>query len=161
MSYKKFELIIREKASIKSRQWWTKKAEKFIKTIPKFLNKNILPLCKNSSFTLVITNNKEIQDLNKRFRKKNKPTDVLSFQLSKSKQKSNKYLGDIIISEQYVKKEVKKNNRNLDTELQMLLTHGYLHILGYDHILTKDAKIMFSLQNKILRSMNKNPIIEL
>ncbi len=154
MSYKKFELIIRKKASIKSRQWWTKKAKKFIKTIPKFLNKQILSLCNNSSFTLVVTNNKEIQDLNKRFRKKNKATDVLSFHLSKGKQKHNKYLGDIVISEQYVKKEVKKNNRDLDTELQMLLIHGYLHLLGYDHILAKDAKIMFPLQNKILRSMN-------
>ena len=161
MPHKKFELLIRGKAPIKSRQWWNKKIKNLFNSIPQFLNKRTFSFCKNLSFTLLITNNKEIQDLNKRFRNIKRPTDVLSFHLSKNKQISNKYLGDIVISEQFAKKEAKKNNKEVDIELQMLLVHGYLHLLGYDHILPKDRKNMFSLQNKILNNMNKNHIIQL
>ena len=117
----------------------------------KYLNNSTkIKLIKSSSLTLLLTNNKEIQNLNKRFRNINRATDVLSFHLNRKEQLTKKYLGDIVISTEFAKKQAIKKKVPLETELQMLLIHGYLHLLGYDHKLVKQAKVMFSLQNKIL-----------
>ena len=107
-------------------------------------------LIKESTLTLLITNNSEIKNLNSKYRKINKPTDVLSFCLNKSEQIKNKYLGDIIISYEKAKKQAEEKTFPIESELLMLLVHGYLHLLGYDHKLKKEAKQMFALQNKIL-----------
>ena len=158
MQDKRFELIIRPKASIKPRKWWLQQIKRFFKIVPQFLSNKQFSLYKNLSITLLITKNKEIQLLNKKFRNINKPTDVLSFQLSKTNQINYKHLGDIAISEQYVKDTIKYSGQSLEDELQMLLIHGYLHLLGYDHMVSRDARIMFPLQNKILNKMTKNHV---
>lgn len=75
---------------------------------------------------------------------------LLLFQLNKDEQKNKRYLGDIAISIEYAKKTACKKKIFLEEELQILLIHGYLHLLGYNHELRKEAKIMFSLQNKLL-----------
>lgn len=150
----KFEIVIRPSVKIKSRQWWQKQLRKIRLILLKHLSGDKLKLFKRSSLTVLITNNKEIQDLNKRFRKEKKPTDVLSFNLTKKEQLNKKYLGDIVISFEYAKNEALKKNIPIIKELQMLLIHGHLHLLGYDHRFKKDAKIMFSLQNKLLRELN-------
>lgn len=153
MSSQKTEIIIRPGSTIKSRQWWNQKAIKLRKAFFKCLPKNKITRFKSSSFTLLITKDKEIQDLNRKFRKINKPTDVLSFHLNERLNK--KYLGDIVISVETAKKQAVKKRIQQETELTMLFIHGYLHLLGYDHKLTKDAKIMFSIQNKLLKKCIK------
>ena len=98
----------------------------------KLFKKNIL-IC-----SLLLSGAKEIKNLNKKFRKKNKSTDVLSFPFYEKNQLNNKirkekevYLGDIIINLSQVKK--KNNKAKFKEELNKLWIHGLLHLLGYDH----------------------------
>ena len=143
-------MIIRKNCNIKSRQWWLKYFKKLQVLLIKHLPKEKAKLIKESILTLLITNNFEIKKLNSKYRKINKPTDVLSFYLNKPEQIKNKYLGDIVISYEKAKKQAEEKIFPIKNELLMLLVHGYLHLLGYDHIIKKDAKQMFALQNKIL-----------
>lgn len=155
MNKTKYEIIIRPKSNIKSRQWWLKKLLKLEKGFLKLLPKNKVSLYKNNSVTLLITNNKEIQYLNKKYRKINKPTDVLSFQLNKKAQINKKYLGDIVISIETARKHANAKMVSIENELSMLLIHAYLHLLGYDHMTRKDAKAMLAIQEKILSTIIK------
>ena len=70
---KQFEIILRPKLNIKSRQWWTNQSKKIKCLLLKYMNQKKGLLVKNSAFTLLVTNNKEIQELNKKFRRINKP----------------------------------------------------------------------------------------
>ena len=149
----KFEIIIRPKTGIKSRQWWKKQVQNLQKYFSEYLNSKSKKLFNHTSITLLVTKNKEIQSLNKKFRGINRPTDVLSFHLNKKEQLAKKYLGDIVISTEYASKLVLKKKLSLEKELQALLIHGYLHLLGYDHKLPKEAKSMFSIQNKLLNKL--------
>ena len=117
----------------------------------KILKFNKLKLLKNKSnnYTIFLTNNKKMKELNKKFRKKNKPTDVLSFPFeNKLKNKKNIYLGDIAISYEFVNKRSK--NSNLFFEFDKLWIHGYLHLLGYNHKRNKDYYKMKKLEDLIL-----------
>ena len=102
-------------------------------------------------FTIFLTNNLKMKKLNSKFRKVNKPTDVLSFPL-KIKMKSNIYLGDIAISYEIVNKRSKKSL--FDHELDKMWIHGYLHLNGYDHIKYKDFKKMTIKENLIFKQLN-------
>jgi len=81
-----------------------------------------------AEFSLVLTDNKEIHALNKNFRNKDKPTDVLSFPSS-----LENYLGDLIISVETASVQAKEYECSLLDELTRLSVHGLLHLLGYDH----------------------------
>ena len=81
---------------------------------------------KKQEFSIFLTNNKEMKNLNYKFRKKNKTTDVLSFPL-----KNKNYIGDIAISFEIINKRSKKTNFFL--ELDKMWIHGYFHLIGYDH----------------------------
>jgi len=111
---------------------------------------------KSKNYTVLLTNNKKMKELNKKFRNKNKPTDVLSFPLSnKIKNKKNLYLGDIAISYEIVNK--RSINSNFFVEFDKLWIHGYLHLLGYDHKKNKDFIKMRKLEDLILNKFyNKN-----
>lgn len=124
--------------------------DKILKRFPKkyfYSNKNV-------NFTLLLSNNTNIKKLNYKFRKKNNHTDVLSFpsfiktDLKKELKKKEIYLGDIIISYQYIF----PNNKNFI--LEMTFIHGFLHLLGFDHKKIKDFKIMNKEENKILNSIS-------
>ena len=122
----------------------------------KTLKLNKLKLFKNKSknYTIFLTNNKKMRELNKKFRNKNKPTDVLSFPFEhKIKNTKTKYLGDIAISYEIVKKRSKKSNFLL--EFDKLWIHGYLHLLGYDHKKNTDYSKMFKIENLILNKFYK------
>ena len=111
----------------------------------KFLNKNV-------SFTLLLSNNKNIKKLNKKFRNKNKTTDILSFPLvHKISIKKDTYLGDIIISFNYMDKN--KEKTLFKTVVIKTFIHGFLHLLGFDHIKDKDYKKMIIEENKIYKSV--------
>lgn len=88
---------------------------------------------------------------NKSYRKKDKPTDVLSFRYSST---DNTYLeGDIIICPAYVKKDIKKNGTDFKEQVKRLLVHGSLHLLGMDHAEDPEAYNMFTKQEELLTQL--------
>ena len=107
---------------------------------------------KKQEFTILLTNNNKIKKLNKKFRKKNKPTDVLSFPIS-NMYKKKFYIGDIAISFEIINKRSKFTNFNF--EFDKMWIHGYLHLVGYDHKKLKDFKKMNAKENLILNYLNK------
>jgi len=122
----------------------------------KLLKLNKLKLFQNKSknCTVFLTNNQKMKELNKKFRNKNKPTDVLSFPSdNKMKYKKNLYLGDIRISYEIVNKRSK--NSNFSLEFDKMWIHGYLHLLGHDHIKNKDFMKMKKLEDLILNKFYK------
>ena len=113
---------------------WKKKIKNlknYFKIKQRKFNTQINSSKKKKEFTIFLTNNLKMKKLNNKFRKVNKPTDVLSFSL-KIKNKSNIYLGDIAISYEIVNKRSKKSL--FDHELDKMWIHGYLHLSGHDHI---------------------------
>ena len=98
---------------------------------------------KKQEFSILLTNNKKMKNLNFKFRKNNKPTDVLSFQSN-----DNIYIGDIAISYEIVNKRSKLSNFFI--EFDKMWIHGYFHLIGYDHKKLKDFKKMAKKENLIL-----------
>ena len=137
--------------------FWKKK----IKNPKNYIKKRILKLNKlkffknkSNNYTIFLTNNKKMKALNKKFRNKNKPTDVLSFSFnSKIKYKKNTYLGDIAINYEIVNKRSK--NSNFFLEFDKMWIHGYLHLLGYNHKKKNDFKKMKKLEDLILNNLYK------
>ena len=122
----------------------------------KIIKLNELRLFKNKSYnyTILLTNNKKMKELNKKFRKKNITTDVLSFPLNnKERFKKNIYLGDIAVNYEIIKKRSK--NSNFFLEFDKMWIHGYLHLLGYDHKKNKSFKKMKKLEDLILNKFYK------
>tara|TARA_A100001015_G_C14834086_1_gene649812 strand:- start:400 stop:840 length:441 start_codon:yes stop_codon:yes gene_type:complete len=106
---------------------------------------------KVKEFTVFLTSNSKMKNLNNKFRKVNKPTDVLSFPLN-IKSKNNIYLGDVAISYEIINK---RSNKSLfDYELDKMWIHGYLHLSGYDHIKNQDFKQMHKKENLIFKQLN-------
>ena len=95
----------------------------FLETITKELT--------SKDIELILTNNEEIQILNKEHRNIDKATDVLSFPLEFDMQ--NMPLGSIVISKDFVEEKVKEYSHSFEDELKLLFIHGLLHLLGYDH----------------------------
>ena len=118
------------------------------------LNKLRLFKKKSKNHTILLTNNTKIKALNKKFRNKNKSTDVLSFPFkNKINFKKNEYLGDIAISYEIINKRSK--NSNFFLEFDKMWVHGYLHLLGYKHKKKKDFIKMKKLENLILNYFYK------
>ena len=133
---------------------WKKKIKNlknYFKIKQRKFNTQINSSKKKKEFTIFLTNNLKMKKLNNKFRKVNKPTDVLSFPL-KIKKKSNIYLGDIAISYEIVNKRSKKSS--FDHELDKMWIHGYLHLSGHDHIKYKDFKKMSRKENLIFKQLN-------
>ena len=135
---------------------WKKKIKSpkiYIKKRLLLLSK-IYPFSKKSQkFTLFLTNNKKMKSLNNKFRKKNKPTDVLSFPFNnRFTQKS--YLGDVAVSFEIINK--RSNKSNFLKEFDKMWVHGYLHLLGYSHGAIKNFKKMNKKENLILNYFYKN-----
>jgi probable rRNA maturation factor len=107
---------------------------------------------KNYEFSVLLTNNKKMKSLNFKFRKKNKPTDVLSFPFHHEEKKSV-YIGDIAISFEIVNKRSKVSNFFL--ELDKMWIHGYFHLIGYDHKKIIDFKKMNKKENLVLNYFHK------
>ena len=109
---------------------------------------------KRFSLTILLTGNSKMKYLNKKFRNKNKTTDVLSFPNSsivdlKKKINTKIYLGDIALSYEIINRRSKNSNFNM--EFDKMWIHGYLHLLGYDHKKVRDYKVMKSIEDKILK----------
>ena len=107
---------------------------------------------KKQEFTIFLTNNNKIKKLNKKFRNKDEPTDVLSFPVNNIYKKKF-YIGDIAISFEIINKRSKFTNFSI--EFDKMWIHGYLHLVGYDHKKLKDFQKMYKKENLILNYLNK------
>lgn len=102
------------------------------------------------TLSLAFVSSNEIKKLNKKFRNKNKPTDVLSFNLNEKD-----ILGEIVICPDIVKTNAKKFGISVEYETMKVFIHGILHLLGYDHEKTeKEAELMEQKQNLYLSKAN-------
>ena len=127
-------------------KYFNKKLRKISLLTRLFKNKNIV-------FTILLTNSLNIKKLNKKFRKRNQITDVLSFPFFSSKnlnlvKENNIYIGDIAVCYEIINKRSKKNSFIL--EFDKVWVHGFLHLLGYDHIKNKDYFKMSKFEKRIL-----------
>ena len=138
-------------------QWKNKikRPKAFFQAILKLFPKKYNFKTKNKAFSLLLSNNKKIKILNKKFRKKNKSTDVLSFPLNKEISKNNLYLGDVIISYQYMNNPRSINNLNFKKKVIKIFIHGFLHLLGYDHIKEKDFINMLKEEERIFNFVER------
>ena len=131
-----------------------KKKEEFFDKICQAFPKKYKFLNKKVTFTLLLSNNKNIQKLNKVFRKKNKSTDILSFPLDKKiKISKNTYLGDIIISYNYLDKPRSQDLKSFKEKVTKIFIHGFLHLLGFDHKKNKDYSQMLKEENLLYESV--------
>ena len=132
---------------------WSKKIKKkniFFNTLAGYFPKKYRFVKKKVSLTILLSNNKNIKKLNKKFRNKNKPTDVLSFPLEKKLNlKKNLYLGDIVISYEFMNNPKSLKNLEFKNNVTKIFIHGFLHLLGYDHVKMKDFKKMIKEEKKI------------
>ena len=108
--------------------------------------------------SVTIVNNDYIHEINRTYRHKDAPTDVISFAfLDGNPERNNLFhsgqmvvLGEIYISIDKAKEQALSYGHSLDRELKFLFVHGLLHLLGYDHMTEVEEKIMFRLQDEIL-----------
>ena len=136
---------------------WSKRLKKkdlFFKKICKAFPKKYKFSNKNVSLTLFLSNNKNIRKLNKLFRNKNKSTDILSFPLNKKiKILDNTYLGDIIISYNYLDKPKSQDLKLFKEKVIKIFIHGFLHLLGFNHIKNKDYSKMLKEEDLLFKAV--------
>ena len=134
---------------------WSKRLrnwENFFKRICNAFPKKYKFSNKKVSLSLLLSNNKNIKKLNKNFRNKNKSTDILSFPFNKKiKISKNTYLGDIIISYNYLDKPKSQDLGSFKQKTIKIFIHGFLHLLGFDHIKNKDYFKMLREENFIYK----------
>ncbi len=137
---------------------WKKK----LKNTDLFFNKILKSFPKKYQFsgkkvilTVLLSNNKKIKQLNKKFRKKDKPTDILSFPFEKKISKNIGYLGDIIISYDFINKPNSINIFQFKDKLAKIFIHGFLHLVGFDHIKVSEFKKMNKEELKIYNVVKK------
>ena len=152
--------MIKVNVEVNSKSWYKKiknpkkyfseKLKKISKIIKFFKGKNI-------TFTLLLTSSLNMKRLNKKFRNRNKSTDVLSFPFLSSNnlkfcKRKEFYIGDVATSYEIINSRSKKNNFFL--EFDKAWVHGLLHLIGYNHIKNKDYFKMNKIEKKIINSIN-------
>ncbi|WP_168927341.1 rRNA maturation RNase YbeY [Halobacillus salinus] len=111
-----------------------------------------------SEVSISFVDNKEIQEINRNYRQKDYATDVISFAMQEQgegemnilHEDMPEMLGDIVISIDKAKEQAEEYNHSLERELGFLALHGFLHLLGYDHMNEEEEKQMFGRQEEIL-----------
>ena len=136
---------------------WSKKIKKkelFFKKVCSFFPKKYQFSNKKVNFTLLLSNNKGTKKLNKDFRNKNKSTDVLSFPFNKqTKISKTTYVGDIIISYNFMNKPKSQDLKNFKEKVIKTFIHGFLHLLGFDHVKNKDYEKMLNEEEILYKSV--------
>ncbi len=120
-------------------------------------NEELLKGFQSIELSCLLSHDERIQDLNYQFRKKDKPTNVLSFASCDLKTKvfemnDSLMIGDIIISYETLAREAQEQNKTFENHFRHLLIHGLLHLLGYDHIEDDEAEEMEQLEIALLSS---------
>tara|TARA_B100000780_G_C20788398_1_gene313089 strand:- start:91 stop:561 length:471 start_codon:yes stop_codon:yes gene_type:complete len=136
---------------------WSKKIKQediFFNSLVRFFPKKYRFIEKKVKLTILLSNNRSIKKLNKKFRNKNKPTDVLSFPSEKKFNiKKSPYIGDIVISYEFMNKPKILSNLEFKSKVTKVFIHSFLHLLGYDHIKLKDFKKMLVEEAKIYKAI--------
>ena len=136
---------------------WGKKIKKpdfFFNSLVRVFPRKYRFIKKKVSLTVLLSNNKNIKKLNKKFRNKNKSTDILSFPAEKKLNiKKSPYIGDIIISYEFMNKPKSSSALEFKSKITRIFIHGFLHLLGYDHIKLKDFKKMLIEEEKIYKTI--------
>ncbi len=104
-----------------------------VRTLARFLAKARSAVRLRGQVTVLLTSDAAMRDLNRRFRGKNKPTDVLSFPAANLLQSREKIAGDIAVSVDTARRQSAKQGHALSIEIKVLILHGLLHLAGYDH----------------------------
>lgn len=113
----------------------------------------------DANLSVVLTDNRRLHKLNRDYLGIDAPTDVLSFPASESDPDTGaRYLGDILISVPYARKGAKEAGHPLESELQLLVVHGVLHLLGHDHAKPKEKATMWKAQREILTQLGLGKI---
>jgi len=138
---------------------WSKKIKKpdiFFNSLAQIFPKKYRFIKKKVSLTILLSNNKNIKKLNKKFSNKNKSTDILSFPSEKKINiKKSPYIGDIVISYEFMNKPKALSALEFKSKVFKVFIHGFLHLLGYDHIKLKDFKEMLTEEEKIYKTIEK------
>lgn len=119
---------------------------------------------KDCALTARFVSNDEIQELNRTYRQKDKPTNILSFPyempddlppevIAAEEEENGVYLGDLVIAMAVVRKEANEQDKTLTEHCAHLIVHGCLHLLGYDHITDEEAQEMEGLEIKVLEDL--------
>ena len=134
----------------------TLKIADYIFSQDEIIEKSCLKDMKNYSifFDIVLMNNEEIHRINREYRQKDSPTDVITFAIyadSKPEERFNFdneiHLGEIMISLDRIEEQAKDNNVTFNDELYFIISHGILHLLGFDHLTQEDYNFMVENQN--------------
>ena len=112
-----------------------------IETLEKTISENV-------SASLILVDINEIQEINRDYRQKDAPTDVISFEEEDDEDET--YMGDIFICVEKVHEQAEAYGHSLEREFAFLIVHGVLHLMGYDHIEKDDEVVMFAKQDEIL-----------
>ena len=116
---------------------------------------------REAELSLALIGDGEMRKLNAKYRRKDYPTDVLSFPVESHLPLETRLLGDVIISVDKAGSQAEERRRTLDQEMATLLVHGIVHLLGYDHERSaKDARAMRRLENKIYRRLCEQGLIK-
>lgn len=112
----------------------------------------------NCEVSVVLTDDGTIQELNRDYRGIDAPTDVLSFSQAEGEggfetEAEENLLGDIVISVETAQRQAEQQGHSMEHEIDVLIVHGVLHLLGYDHAEPEEEKKMFSRQAEILESI--------
>ena len=112
------------------------------------------------NLSVVLTDNRRLQKLNRDYLGVDAPTDVLSFPASESDPETGaRYIGDILISVPYATKGARQAGNSLEAELQLLVVHGVLHLLGHDHAKPKEKAKMWKAQHEILSQLGLDDVV--
>jgi probable rRNA maturation factor len=113
-----------------------------------------------AELTLVLTDDAQVHELNLNYRQVDAPTDVLSFPAGEmDPDTGNLYLGDIVISVPRAQIQAETEGHSLEAELRLLVVHGVLHLLGYDHANEDEMAMMWSAQSQILSMLGTDGLI--
>ena len=141
--------------------YWNQKQAKFVKDILKSVLESFSSFS-NCEVSVRLTGDKEIKELNKKYRNIDKTTNVLSFSLDNNVKDTEKImLGDIVISKDTIDKECKELKKSFESHLAFMVVHGFLHLLGFTHDKVDEAKIMEGQEIQILKKIGfSNPYKE-
>ena len=145
---------------IKKTKEWTEQEVSFVSevlehTFENMLNGNEL----NHEVSVLLTNDEEIRELNKKYRKIDKPTNVLSFSITSDTIVNElKMIGDIVISKEKILSEAKDQNKTFNDHLAHIVIHGFLHLLNFTHDSKEDSTIMENKEVELLKMIDiSNP----
>ena len=145
---------------IKKTKEWTEQEVSFVSevlehTFENMLNGNEL----NHEVSVLLTNDEEIRELNKKYRKIDKPTNVLSFSITSDTIVNElRMIGDIVISKEKILSEAKDQNKTFNDHLAHIVIHGFLHLLNFTHDSKEDSNIMENKEVELLKMIDiSNP----